>query len=153
MSNKKITLSIDSDVYNLMKEMAHDFNLKNPHKTSSNTSQYIYKDIIEEGIRNLYSVYKNKNKNISNNSLDSLNKESSILKTLDTMKIKIAVPRGKKLSDIVRIKNTTSSPIEIKCIKCDHWKAIDEIIKDCPKNKELNWRYFRNSCKNHIKQR
>lgn len=151
MPNKKITLSIDNDIYNLIKEMAHDFNLKNPHKTSSNTSEYSYKYIIEESIKNLYSIYKSKN--YPNNSLDTLSKESSILKTLDAMKIKIAVPRGKKLSDIVRIKDSISSPIEIKCIKCDHWKAIDEIIKDCPKNKELNWKYFRNSCKNHIKQR
>ncbi len=151
MPNKKITLSIDENTYKIMKEMAEDFQLKNHHKTNSNTSDYIYKNIVEEGIKTLYSIYKNKN--TSNSPMNILNKESSILKTLDTMKIKIAVPRGKKLSDIVRIKDTLPSPIEIKCIKCDKWRTIDEILKDYPKNKKIDWKYFRNRCKFHTRQR
>lgn len=143
---KKITLSLNEDVYELLKVMAKDFNLKNNHQNSSNTSEYNYNFIVEESIKNLYSTYKEVKNN--DNPLDKLNNEHFIRKTLDSMKIKIAVPRGKAISDIVKI-CSENSDIKIKCRQCEKWQDINKILKDCPKNRKIDWKYFRNCCKTH----
>lgn len=149
MVKRKITLSLDENTYELLKIMAKDFNLKNNHQNNSNTSKYNYNFIVEESIKNLYSTYKNlKN---TNDPLNTLNKEYFIRKTLDSMKIKIAVPRGRAISDIVKIynKNNKDSDIKVKCTQCEKWQDINKILKDCPKNRESDWKYFRNCCKTH----
>lgn len=149
MVRKKITISIDEDVHEMLKILAKDFNLKNNHQNNSNTSKYIYNFIIEEGIKNLYSTYKRYEN--TNDCLNGLNKECFIREALDSMKIKIAVPRGKIISDIVKISNEDNkiSNIKIKCTQCDKWQDINKILKDCPKNRKADWQYFRNCCKKH----
>lgn len=146
MVKKKITLSLNEDTYELLKVMAKDFDLKNHHQNSSNTSEYNYNFIVEESIKNLYLTYKGL-KDI-NNPLNKLNNEYLIRKTLDSMKIKVAVPRGKTISDIVKICNENSN-VKIKCRQCEKWQDINKILKDCPKNREVDWKYFRNCCKTH----
>lgn len=149
MTKRKITLSLNEDIYELLRVMAKDFNLKNNHQNSSNTSEYNYNFIVEESIKNLYSTYKGLKD--ANDSLNNLNKEYFIRKTLNSMKIKVAIPRDKNISDIVKIcnENNKNSNIKIKCRQCEKWQDINKILKDCPRNREADWKYFRNCCKTH----